>query len=128
MPEKICRDPGYSLGHFREGACSQKNDAGHYEYHAYGVSPLALKVEATNRVVAPYATVLALSVDPRYLDKMEALAGPFGFFESADFQHPPRQRAAPAFVRCWMAHRQGMTLLAICNLLSDSFSACFTRK
>jgi hypothetical protein len=111
-----------------EGACGLKNDAGHYEYHAYGVPPLALKVEAADRtVITPYAAVLALSVDPatavKNLRKMEALGwlGPCGFYESADFQHATSSNVpAPELVHCWMAHHQGMSLLAISNLLSDS--------
>ena len=48
-----------------EGACSQKNDAGHYEYHAYGVPPSRAEGGGPDRtVITPYAAVLALSVDP----------------------------------------------------------------
>jgi cyclic beta-1,2-glucan synthetase len=111
-----------------EGACSAKNDSGHYHYHAYGVSPLALKVDAADRtVITPYAAVLALSVDPatsvKNLRRMEALGwlGPYGFYESADYkQATPGTAKSPELVYCWMAHHQGMTLLAISNLLSES--------
>jgi hypothetical protein len=111
-----------------EGACSAKNDSGHYHYHAYGVPPLALKVEAEDRtVITPYAAVLALSVDPaaavKNLRKMETWGwlGPYGFYESADFKEAiPANTRSPELVYCWMAHHQGMTLLAISNLLSDS--------
>jgi cyclic beta-1,2-glucan synthetase len=111
-----------------EGACSDKNDSGHYHYHAYGVPPLALKVEEANRtVITPYAAVLALSVDPasavKNLRRMEAIGwlGPYGFYESADFKDvTPSTLKTPELVYCWMAHHQGMTLLAISNLLSDS--------
>ena len=111
-----------------EGACSVKNDAGHYEYHAYGVPALALKVELADRtVITPYAAVLALSVDPatsvKNLRKMETLGwlGPYGFYESADFKDTTSNTAqSPEIVYCWMAHHQGMTLLAISNLLSEA--------
>jgi cyclic beta-1,2-glucan synthetase len=111
-----------------EGACSEKNDSGHYHYHAYGVPPLALKVEAEDRtVITPYAAVLALSVDPaaavKNLRKMEASGwlGPYGFYESADFKEATAANTrSPELVYCWMAHHQGMTLLAISNLLSES--------
>jgi hypothetical protein len=111
-----------------EGACSDKNDSGHYHYHAYGVPPLALKVEEANRtVITPYAAVLALSVDPasavKNLRRMEAIGwlGLYGFYESADFKDvTPSTLKTPELVYCWMAHHQGMTLLAISNLLSDS--------
>jgi cyclic beta-1,2-glucan synthetase len=111
-----------------EGACSEKNDSGHYHYHAYGVPPLALKVEVEDRtVITPYAAVLALSVDPaaavKNLRKMEASGwlGPYGFYESADFKEASAANTrSPELVYCWMAHHQGMTLLAISNLLSES--------
>ena len=111
-----------------EGACSNKNDAGHYEYHAYGVPGLALKVELADRtVITPYACVLALSVDPatavRNLREMEDLGwlGPYGFYESIDFKDTSgKAPSPPEIVHCWMAHHQGMTLLAISNLLSES--------
>jgi len=111
-----------------EGACSEKNDSGHYHYHAYGVPPLALKVEVEDRtVITPYAAVLALSVDPaaavKDLRKMEASGwlGPYGFYESADFKGATAANTrSPELVYCWMAHHQGMILLAISNLLSES--------
>ena len=111
-----------------EGACSDTNDAGHYQYHAYGVPSLALKVETADRtVITPYACVLALSVDPagavKNLRKMTGLGwlGPYGFYESADFKDcAANPNSAPELVYCWMAHHQGMTMLAISNLLSES--------
>ncbi len=111
-----------------EGACSAKNDSGHYHYHAYGVPPLALKVEVEDRtVITPYAAVLALSVDPaaavKNLRKMEASGwlGPYGFYESADYKEATAANTrSPELVYCWMAHHQGMSLLAISNLLSES--------
>jgi len=111
-----------------EGACSEKNDSGHYHYHAYGVPPLALKVEVEDRtVITPYAAVLALSTDPaaavRNLRKMESSGwlGRYGFYESADFkQTTAANTRSPELVYCWMAHHQGMILLAISNLLSES--------
>jgi hypothetical protein len=48
--------------------------------------------------------------------------GDCGFYESADFT-ASRPRALTSrkceLVRCWMAHHQGMTLAAICNILHD---------
>ena len=111
-----------------EGACSAKNDSGHYHYHAYGVPPLALKVEAEDRmVITPYAAALALSVDPaavvKNLRKMDASGwvGPYGLYESADYKvASPANTRSPELVSCWMAHHQGMILLSISNLLSES--------
>jgi hypothetical protein len=47
--------------------------------------------------------------------------GPYGFQESADFKDcAANPNSAPELVYCWMAHHQGMTMLAISNLLSES--------
>jgi cyclic beta-1,2-glucan glucanotransferase len=46
-----------------------------------------------------------------------------GFYESADYTTSPLRRFRArkcALVRCWMAHHQGMSLVAICNVLCDS--------
>jgi cyclic beta-1,2-glucan synthetase len=52
--------------------------------------------------------------------------GPYGFYESVDFNPEQRQPSTwrslagknrPEVVRCWMAHHQGMTLLSIANFL-----------
>ena len=47
----------------------------------------------------------------------------YGFFESIDFSGSVNHRFFPrkhVLVRCWMAHHQGMSLAAICNVLHDS--------
>jgi cyclic beta-1,2-glucan synthetase len=110
-----------------EAAYSARDSAGHYQYQAFGVPVLALKrTSYEDLVVAPYATFLALAVDPfeavqnlRRMKEMKWL-GAFGFYESADFA-PSRLRSQKRYelVRCWMVHHQGMSLLAVCNLLCD---------
>jgi len=47
--------------------------------------------------------------------------GNHGFYEAADFTSTRRRlwRGAPQLVRCWMAHHQGMSLLALANFLND---------
>jgi cyclic beta-1,2-glucan synthetase len=78
-------------------------------------------------VITPYAAFLALNVDPanavRNLREMQAQkwVGPLGFYESADYGRPKRgETLKPVVVRSWMAHHQGMSLLSVANLLSDS--------
>ncbi len=98
-----------------------------YQYRAFGVPGLGLKRGlAEDLVVAPYATVLALMVAPedacRNLQRLaaEGLVGRFGFFEAVDYT-PARQRPgqASAIVRAFMAHHQGMSLLALAYLLLE---------
>lgn len=111
-----------------ESSSFSLDDCGNYQYHAFGVPQLAIhKVDQDGPVVSPYSTFLALSVDStaalRNLRKMErrrALSR-FGFYESLDF-NPTRCRSRLRgfeLVRCWMAHHQGMSLLAIANFLDD---------
>ena len=47
--------------------------------------------------------------------------GPYGFYESIDYSESGRRswRHPYEVVRCWMAHHQGMTLLALANFLYD---------
>jgi hypothetical protein len=98
---------------------------GHYQYHAFGVPSLAVSPNALDGgpVIAPYATCLALPVDPanalKNLHAMTALgwmAGR-GFYEAADYSRAAENGGQPVLVRSWMAHHQGMTLLALLNVL-----------
>ncbi|MGH9510862.1 MAG: glucoamylase family protein [Terriglobales bacterium] len=116
-----------------EAAYSLTDETGNYQYYAFGIPALALrKGELNSLVISPYSTFLALNVEAdaalRNLRRMAQLrwVGPYGFYESVDFDPVQRPRstwrslsgkARPEVVRCWMAHHQGMTLLAIANFL-----------
>jgi cyclic beta-1,2-glucan synthetase len=107
-----------------ESASSRKNDRGHYHYFAYGIPRIALWFEATaGPVISPYSSFLALAVDPqqalRNLRRMESAGwvGPYGFYESADYSVSSRK---PVLAREWMAHHQGMSFLAITNLIRNN--------
>jgi cyclic beta-1,2-glucan synthetase len=51
------------------------------------------------------------------------LLGPYGFYEAVDFT-PSRVQPGSTFeiVRCWLAHHQGMSLIAVANVLCNSSS------
>jgi cyclic beta-1,2-glucan synthetase len=128
-----------------ESACAQKDEDGHYQYRAFGLRALALKPDLPGDVVvSPYSTCLALAVDPAgSVENLRRMAGagwlgPFGFYEAVQLRHSvaPAFRACPEcnealalatgsapsrfeVVRSWMAHHQGMILLAITNVLSN---------
>ncbi len=98
-----------------------------YQYRAFGVPGLGLKRGlAEDLVIAPYACALALMVAPEAsclnLQRLAAdgMVGEFGFFEAIDYT-PARQRRgqSSAVVRSFMAHHQGMSLLALAYLLLD---------
>jgi cyclic beta-1,2-glucan synthetase len=106
-----------------ESGYSQRDSTGHYRYHAFGVPRIAISDEAkAGPVISPYSTFLALSVDCtealRNLRRMAfaGWAGAYGYYEAADYT---RSAHKPVMIREWMAHHQGMSLLAIVNLLRD---------
>lgn len=106
-----------------ESGYAAKTDDGHYHYQAFGIPAISLKYDATaGPVVSPYSTFLALGVDPaesiRNLRRMasQGWVGAFGFYEAADFMHSTKH---PQLAREWMAHHQGMSLLALLNLLDE---------
>jgi len=97
-----------------------------YQYRAFGVPSLGLQRGLEeDLVVAPYATALALMVDPaaaiKNLKRLEKLGmyGRMAFYESLDFtRQQERDGGKGVIVYCYMAHHQGMSLMAINNLLN----------
>ena len=112
-----------------ESAYTKRDEAGNYQYRAFGLAPLAVHRDDSERlVVSPYSTLLALSVDAgasignlRRMSK-EGWLGSYGFYEAADYGPALRsfRRYTCELVRCWMAHHQGMSLLASASLLHDN--------
>ena len=101
--------------------------ARNYQYRAFGVPGLGLKRGlGEDLVIAPYATALALMVEPEAAcDNLQRLAadgilGRFGFYEAIDYT-PARLRRAEthAVVRSFMAHHQAMSLLSLAHLLLE---------
>ena len=98
-----------------------------YQYRAFGVPGLGLKRGlAEDLVIAPYASALALMVMPdaacQNLQRMAAdgLKGRYGMYEAIDFTPLRLSRGQTrAVVRSFMAHHQGMSLLAMAYVLLD---------
>ncbi len=134
---------------------------GDYQYQAFGVPGLGLKRGLSkDRVIAPYATLLAVMVRPHAaLANLQQLRseggeGPFGFYEAIDYtpsrvapkseirnpkSETKRKGEPPAppdadfelgisdlgvqrgkVVRQYMAHHQGMGLLALADCLTGA--------
>ena len=96
-----------------------------YQYSNFGVPGLGLKRGLReNAVIAPYATALAAMVDPeaaaQNFSRLRAAGGlgRFGCYEALDYT-PSRvpEGETVAIVRAYMAHHQGMTLVAITDAL-----------
>ncbi|HYN22161.1 MAG TPA: glucoamylase family protein, partial [Thermoanaerobaculia bacterium] len=147
MPALIMRSPAHSLldqtcrlvvqGQIRYGArrgvpwgVSESAFNGRdleltYQYSNFGVPGLGLKRGLSeDLVVAPYATALAAMLEPeearRNFARLERAGGRsrYGFYEAIDYTStrlPDGQELA--VVRAYMAHHQGMTLVALANVL-----------
>lgn len=111
-----------------ESAYNSLDKRNNYQYKANGVPWLGLKRGLSeDSVTAPYATLLALLVSPEEAIKnitrlkSERLEGSFGFYEAADytkerlFFEPKR-----VVIKSFMAHHQGMSLLAIDDYLHEN--------
>lgn len=98
-----------------------------YQYQAFGVPELGYKRDLPDDlVIAPYASLIGLSLQPqavlenmKHLEQLNML-GRFGFYEALDYTKT-RQPASQtqAIVQSYMAHHQGMILMAACNYLLD---------
>ncbi|MGD0483291.1 MAG: glucoamylase family protein [Gemmatimonadales bacterium] len=116
-----------------ESAFNVVDRHGTYQYKAFGVPGLGLKRGLGDElVVAPYATALAALVDPeraahnfRRLAR-DGLDGGYGFYEAIDYTHrnpvegesvlePRPHGTTGVVVRAFLAHHQGMSLVALAN-------------
>ena len=101
--------------------------AQNYQYRAFGVPGLGLKRGlGDDLVIAPYASALALTVAPKQatvnLQRLtrEGMTGRYGLYEAIDYTPVRLQRGqSSAVVRSFMAHHQGMSLLALAFHLLD---------
>ena len=114
-----------------ESAYAFTDREGNYQYRAFGVPGLGLKRGLVDDlVISPYATALASLVTPaaaaENLQRLSSVGaeGRFGYYESIDYNprnrdvETPRDRPArPVVVRAYFAHHQGMSLVALANVV-----------
>ncbi len=116
-----------------ESAYDLTDRLGNYQYKEFGVPGLGLKRGlADELVVAPYATALAALLEPakgtRNLRRLtsEGAEGPLGYYDAIDYtaRKPDESGDSAAarpgtgvVVKTNLAHHQGMTLVAIANVL-----------
>lgn len=120
------RSRGVPLGISESGYFAFDEDL-NYQYRAFGVPGLGLRRNlGKDLVIAPYATFLALPFAGEAavgaLAKLADLGahGAFGFYEAVDFtaRRLPAHRDREV-VRSFMAHHQGMALIALANTLRE---------
>ena len=96
-----------------------------YQYRAFGVPGMGFKRGlGLDFVVAPYATMLSLMVDPKAacqnLAKLreKGFEGTYGFYEAIDYtpSRLPRDKDH-VVIQTFMAHHQGMSFLSLAYLL-----------
>jgi cyclic beta-1,2-glucan synthetase len=98
-----------------------------YQYSAFGVPGLGLKRGLSeDTVISPYSTALAAMIfPPAAMQNFKRLAdaggeGRYGFYEALDYTKirlPEGQDVA--VIHAYMAHHQGMSLVALANVLND---------
>ena len=111
-----------------EAAFSDRDPNRLFQYEGFGAPGLALRRYTMQRwLISPYSTFLCLGIETQaalkniYGMKDRNWLGNYGFYESAEVKvNGPSESAADRITRCWMAHHQGMILLAISNLLTGS--------
>jgi cellobiose phosphorylase len=96
-----------------------------YQYRAFGVPGLGFKRGlGDDTVIAPYATVMALMIEPeeayeniRSL-KANGYEGRWGFYEAIDYTPARMPRGqTEVVIKSYMAHHQGMSLLSLTYFL-----------
>src|SRR5215469_9084153 len=122
VQQEYARMQGIPWG-ISESGSARRDDSGNYGYKAYGIPEIAMFWDAAaGPVVSPYSTFLAVSIDPdEAIQNLRRMAGTgwvgaYGFYEAVDYTTGVYNGE---IVREWMAHHQGMSLLAIANCMCN---------
>jgi cyclic beta-1,2-glucan synthetase len=106
-----------------------------YQYSSFGIPDLGFKRGlGENIVIAPYATALASMVDPgaaalnfAHLTKVGG-RGTYGWYEALDYTAARLPKGTDVAIVCsYMAHHQGMSIIAISEALHDGATGIRTR-
>jgi cyclic beta-1,2-glucan synthetase len=125
--KKYCRDHKVPWG-ISESAYYTFDVNKNYQYKAFGVPGIGLKRGLANElVIAPYASVMTLQIDPagavsnmRRLSN-EKFEGRYGYYEAVDYtkERLPKGKKR-AVIKCYMVHHEGMSLMALNNILRNN--------
>lgn len=98
-----------------------------WQYRAFGVPGIGFKRGlGEDLVIAPYATIMSLMVDPQaayenlLVLQQNGFEGRYGFYEAIDYTNSRLlRRQSHVIIRSFMSHHQGMGFLALSYLLHD---------
>ncbi|HKL94043.1 MAG TPA: glucoamylase family protein, partial [Clostridia bacterium] len=115
------------------------DEKNNFRYKAFGISSIAMRAEHEHCVISPYSSFLALKFNEskvfNNLSKIKKFTSPhdiesqstygkYGFSDALDFSKQKEGNTVCTF----MAHHQGMSLVAILNHLKGNLtSECFYR-
>jgi len=113
-----------------ESAFNLKDLNNNYQYKAFGVPWLGFKRGLKDdMVVSPYSVFLSMEYDPneaiRNLKQIEKqdMYGEYGFYESLDYTSSRlKYGEVCAAVKTYMAHHQGLILVAINNFVNNEIN------
>ncbi len=125
--KKYCNDRGVPFG-ISESAFYNFDINLNYQYKAFGIAGVGLKRGLANElVVSPYSTIMALQTDFRgaynNLKRLieEGLEGTYGFYEAVDYTKSRiTKEESKAIIKCFMIHHEGMSLMALDNVLLNN--------
>ncbi|MCY6958910.1 GH36-type glycosyl hydrolase domain-containing protein [Clostridium brassicae] len=125
--KKYCRRKNVPWG-ISESAFRSFDVSKNYQYKAFGIPGIGLKRGLKNElVISPYSTLMALQVDLKSsLENIkrligEGLEGRYGLYEAIDYtkERIPKDNKKP-IVKCFMVHHEGMSLMALDNVLNKN--------
>ncbi len=107
-----------------------------YQYSSFGIPSLSLKRGVgDSTVIAPYATALAAMIDPgAAAANFARLAdaggrGRYGWYEALDYTKARLPQGKDvAVIHSYMAHHQGMSVVAIADVLGDALGEGAMRR
>ncbi|MBQ8882084.1 MAG: hypothetical protein IJY70_01670, partial [Clostridia bacterium] len=112
--KKLAKKCGNKFWGISECQYREKEDNGDYRYKAFGVDAISLCPDTQSTAMSMYGGVLGLGFDKesenlieRYIE--ENLLGKYGLYESYDH----------GAIKTYMAHHQGMIMLALTNALKN---------
>jgi cellobiose phosphorylase len=125
--KRYCRERRVPWG-ISESAYNTFDPVLNYQYKAFGVPGLGLKRGLVNElVISPYSTIMALQIDTQgaiaNMKKLaeEGLEGKYGFYEAVDYTKDRLPKGKKkAIIKCFMVHHEGMSLMALNNVLNNN--------